>query len=112
MPSVRPRRRNGRRRKSPAGRSLAAAVTMPAVETKPIRGVKLKTVSWLTLLFALVCLGAFLAGRPPAMSSDLPFSDRVESRTTHHASNSFARKRAGGTPALRKSPCIAGCRQI
>jgi hypothetical protein len=35
------------------------------VTPEPVRGIKLKTVSRLTLLFALACLGAFVAGRPP-----------------------------------------------
>lgn len=39
------------------------------VKAKPPRGVKLKTVSRLTLLLALLCLGAFLAGRPPETGS-------------------------------------------
>lgn len=39
-------------------------------EGKPLRGVKLKTVSLFTLLFALACLGAFVAGRPPAAAAN------------------------------------------
>jgi hypothetical protein len=35
-------------------------------EGKPTRGVKLRTVSRLTMVFALACLAAFMAGRPPA----------------------------------------------
>lgn len=43
-----------------------------ATESKRARGVKLKTVSLFTLLFALACLGAFVAGRPPASAANTP----------------------------------------
>ena len=42
-----------------------AALSAPSGE-KPVRGVKLKTVSTFTLIFALLCVLAFAAGRPPA----------------------------------------------
>jgi len=35
----------------------------------PARGMKLRTVSTLTMLFALLCLGAFMAGRPSASAA-------------------------------------------
>jgi DNA repair photolyase len=64
MPTARPPRRkcvSGR----PAGiqDDLSAAVR---VEGKPMLGMKLKSVSNLTMLIALFCLAAFAAGRPPA----------------------------------------------
>jgi len=37
------------------------AIVPAAGEEKMVRGVKLKTVSTLTMAFALVCLGAFMA---------------------------------------------------
>ncbi|HXU20983.1 MAG TPA: VOC family protein [Verrucomicrobiae bacterium] len=40
------------------------AIVQAAAPEKRVRGVKLKTVSTLTMGFALVCLGAFMAGRP------------------------------------------------
>jgi hypothetical protein len=43
----------------------------PGSDEKPPRGVKLKTVSLFTLLFALTCLGAFVAGRPPASAANV-----------------------------------------
>lgn len=43
----------------------ATKSTGPGNEVKPVRGVKLKTISMLTMLFALICLAAFMAGRPP-----------------------------------------------
>jgi len=57
-------RANRRRRRT--SRSVFAPVAAPvSVEQELPRGIKLKTVSRLTLLFAVICLGAFLAGRPP-----------------------------------------------
>jgi catechol 2,3-dioxygenase-like lactoylglutathione lyase family enzyme len=38
-------------------------------DTKPRRGMKLRTVSILTMLFALLCLAAFAAGRPPVIAA-------------------------------------------
>jgi hypothetical protein len=63
------RKRNIARRKRPI--SPFRPVTGMAPEPKPVRGMKLKTVSRLTLLFALACLGAFVAGRPPIAAGQL-----------------------------------------
>jgi len=49
------------------------AIVPAAGGEKPVRGVKLKTVSTLTMTFALICLGAFMAGRPSA-SADGPIA--------------------------------------
>jgi hypothetical protein len=54
--------RRARRVQKPA--QLAFAETVPAAVAKPIRGVKLKTVSAFTMVFAVLCLLAFMAGRP------------------------------------------------
>jgi hypothetical protein len=60
------RRRTGAKRRRRTSRSAFMPLTASApAEQRPTRGVKLKTVSRLTLLFALVFLGAFMAGRPP-----------------------------------------------
>jgi hypothetical protein len=66
MAQVRKRRKSGTGRTGcrPAESSNATSAVM-AHECKPGRGVKLKTVSALTLLFALASLAAFVAGRPP-----------------------------------------------
>jgi len=40
-------------------------------ESAPRRGVKLKTVSRFTMLFGVICLLAFMAGRPPAAEPGL-----------------------------------------
>lgn len=50
----------------------------PNVEAKPVRGMKLKTVSRLTMLFALLCLAAFIAGRPPAPAARLAMAGGEE----------------------------------
>jgi predicted enzyme related to lactoylglutathione lyase len=45
--------------------ALPKLAIVPATgEEKKVRGIKLKTVSTLTMAFALLCLGAFMAGRP------------------------------------------------
>jgi len=48
-----------------AGPELPRLAIVPVTGSKGrVRGVKLKTVSVLTMAFALLCLGAFMAGRP------------------------------------------------
>jgi hypothetical protein len=42
---------------------------------KPVRGMKLKTVSALTLAFSLLCLAAFIAGHTQAPRSARPLTD-------------------------------------
>lgn len=51
-------------------RSARFAFALPALppESKPVRGLKLKTVSALTLASSLLCLAAFAASRPPVPS--------------------------------------------
>jgi hypothetical protein len=46
-------------------------VSEPKPVAKPVRGVKLSTVSLATFLFSLLCLGAFWAGRPPLIAAHL-----------------------------------------
>src|SRR5271154_3554829 len=66
MANERSRRRRSRR----GTQAMKTAATAPApVEEKPVRGVKLKTVSTWTLVFALLCVAAFAAGRPPATAA-------------------------------------------
>jgi hypothetical protein len=67
MPQARRKRRskqNYRSRTMPIPQ-----VEVPQGETRPVRGVKLKTVSAFTMLFALACLAAFVAGRPPVSAA-------------------------------------------
>jgi len=53
---------NRRSRKAAAPRTEGAAATFASVEEKPVRGVKLKHVSTITMVVAFVCLFAYLAG--------------------------------------------------
>jgi hypothetical protein len=73
MPKVRsPRRvlgRGVRNRKSSAVARTVPIIPAPLPEVKPVRGVKLSTVSTLTMIFALLCLAAFAAGRPPVIAA-------------------------------------------
>jgi hypothetical protein len=57
--------------------------TIPdTAESTPPRGIKLKTVSRLTMLFAAICLLAFMAGRPPGAASGLAATVDRESVVT------------------------------
>jgi hypothetical protein len=62
MAQVRRRRRNNR---GPQERSIELSGIAASREPKPVRGIKLRTVSTFTMLFAVACLAAFMAGRPP-----------------------------------------------
>lgn len=65
----RPRSTRVRVRSAVKPRASAPLLALsPATEPKPVRGIKLKTVSLFTMLFGLLCLGAFLAGRPPLLA--------------------------------------------
>lgn len=70
MPRISSRRSPRRRRSQAAKLDFAAAIVMP--EEKPVRGVKLKTVSAVTMLFALLCLFAFMAGRVYVAATNQP----------------------------------------
>jgi predicted enzyme related to lactoylglutathione lyase len=60
-----PRTRTGTRRTGKTRKTLSAAVPHPVgiVDVVPKRGVKLKHVSTFTMLVAVLCLSAYLAGR-------------------------------------------------
>lgn len=64
------KRRRTRRRDIPQW-ALAMTAGIAPEESKPARGVKLRTVSLLTMAFALACLMAFMAGRPPASAANV-----------------------------------------
>jgi len=66
MPNVKPLRRT--RSKPPRDRAPNVGGGVKP-EAKPVRGVQLKTVSRWTMLFALLCLAAFAAGRPPVSAA-------------------------------------------
>lgn len=70
MPRTRSRRKIGAANRRTARQCFAEATRAAArPDSKPARGVKLKTVSALTLVFSLLCLGALVAGRPPVLHS-------------------------------------------
>jgi len=77
------------------------------LEMKPVRGWRLKTVSNFVLLFALFCVAAFAAGRPPAAAAGPPgTADQIplvfhQGRTIREASLVGAVE--GGKLARRKS---------
>jgi predicted enzyme related to lactoylglutathione lyase len=54
---------NRRRRKPASGVTEAVAASVAPSEVNPIRGVKLRHVSTITMVVAFVCLFAYLAGR-------------------------------------------------
>lgn len=60
--ATRKSRKPGQRRREVAAQLDLAGAVRPA-ESKPVRGVKLKTVSAFTMCFAVLCLLAFMAGR-------------------------------------------------
>ncbi len=60
---VRPANRRRRKAGSQLTDGIAVAPTIAPVEVKPVRGVKLKHVSTITMVVAFVCLFAYLAGR-------------------------------------------------
>jgi hypothetical protein len=73
MPRAKSRRspaRRSMRRLSKHGARLDCGAPIAAPEEKPVRGVKLKTVSAFTMIFALLCLFAFMAGRVDVAAMD------------------------------------------
>jgi predicted enzyme related to lactoylglutathione lyase len=64
MPRIRSARpANRRHRKATVAPTDGAAAAVAPVEVKPVRGVKLKHVSTITMIVAFLCLFAYLAGR-------------------------------------------------
>lgn len=108
------------RRKRPAKaaavilpKPAAAATSRPTGGEAPVRGVKLKTVSFCTIIFALVCLGAFMAGRPPASAEAVaarPTSARTSTQQLRHDDarsllrRNRSRERKAGPQEFEKSP--------
>jgi hypothetical protein len=82
-------------------------------ECKPVRGVKLRTVSVITMIFALSCLGAFMAGRPPASAANAGTGRKVAPEAVsrgplgHDDARSFLRssrrQRKARTQKIQKS---------
>jgi predicted enzyme related to lactoylglutathione lyase len=75
MPNLRSRRRSRRGSKKSAPQPAAPASVVDVAKKATSRGIKLKTLSAVTLLFALLCLAAFAAGRqpiPPGERASMP----------------------------------------
>lgn len=92
MAQTRTRKRRARNRNTRV--DLAPAVPRPA--PRPVRGMKVRTVSALTLAFSLLCLAAFAASRPP-----LPSVRGIGTAATVTGSRAIA-KRAKAT--ARRAP--------
>lgn len=64
-------RMTAQRKKENSGWSRASVAPAPLrLVEKPARGVRLKTVSTFTIILAVACLAAFMAGRVPVISAD------------------------------------------
>jgi predicted enzyme related to lactoylglutathione lyase len=84
MPRVRSARpENRRRRKSASMPTEAVAAPVAPVEVRPVRGVKLKHVSTITMIVALLCLFAYLAGRVD-VSAATSTAGATQSATKEH----------------------------
>ena len=92
MPNLATARKRRPRNSRQAMQPKLALVPMPVKapeELKPVRGVKLKTVSTFMLIFALLCVAAFAAGRPPASAEGMrgerhPKTTHVSRNANHH----------------------------
>jgi hypothetical protein len=89
-----------KQKKGRASTEMVDEIAAPA-ERKPVRGVKLKTVSTFTILFAVACLLAFMAGRPPVASGDRLAGRQINREGASTLSNRFrVAKRVYGTDFL------------
>lgn len=68
MPGMKQSRKRTRRRPRSGAAIHRNPAATPMTENKPIRGMKLKNVARLMMLFALLCLAAFVAGRLPVVA--------------------------------------------
>jgi hypothetical protein len=78
-------------------------VPVTVQEEKPVRGVKLKTVSAFTMLFALLCLFAFMVGRVDVAAMDQPATTAKASTSISKAGHkrAVAGRAKSGTPRQR-----------
>ncbi|MGB0033876.1 MAG: hypothetical protein WBP79_00180 [Candidatus Acidiferrales bacterium] len=90
MPRTNSRKRARRSRGKTARFNFAVAVAR--IAEKPVRGVKLKTVSAFTMLVAVLCLLAFMAGRVDLAAMNQPAT--VGKTHSPAARNTNAHKRA------------------
>ncbi len=75
-----PRAEKKRNKRSKQAATVAPKIVFAQKESKPVHGVKLKTVSAFTMLFALICLAAFIAARPPVSAAG-PAQDSTLTRS-------------------------------
>jgi predicted enzyme related to lactoylglutathione lyase len=80
--TARPARR--RRKKSTLAATESGVANVSPVEVKPVRGVKLKHVSTITMILAFLCLFAYLAGRVD-VSAATSTAGYAQSATKEHA---------------------------
>jgi predicted enzyme related to lactoylglutathione lyase len=80
--TARPARR--RRKKSTLAATESGVANVSPVEVKPVRGVKLKHVSTITMILAFLCLFAYLAGRVD-VSAATSAAGYAQSATKEHA---------------------------
>jgi predicted enzyme related to lactoylglutathione lyase len=80
-----PRTRTGTRHTGRTRKTLAVTASTPAIDAAPKRGVKLKHVSAFTMLVAMLCLFAYLAGRV-----DVSAATSASTRTRDMASASLS----------------------
>jgi predicted enzyme related to lactoylglutathione lyase len=85
MPRIRSTARPGNlsRRKSASGPDTTAATLLAPAETRPVRGMKLKHVSTITMILAFLCLFAYLAGRVD-VSAATSTAGYMQSATKEH----------------------------
>ena len=86
MPRIRSTARpaSRRRKKSPWAATESSVANVSPVEVQPVRGVKLKHVSTITIILAFLCLFAYLAGRVD-VSAATSAAGYVQSATKEHA---------------------------
>ena len=91
MPRVRSAELASRRRRksasAPTGAMVApvASVDIALCEDAPVRGVKLKHVSTITMVVAFLCLFAYLAGRVDVSAATSTTAGYLQSATKEHA---------------------------
>ena len=108
--TLRPPTNSGAEKAGKGKRLALGPVLVPAAAARPVRGMKLKSVSRIIVLFALVCLGAFRAGRPPVSAARVDAAPHA--KETIHVSRAKNRRVSGagsrqGHRMVRQSAGVA-----
>jgi hypothetical protein len=105
-------KRKAKRKRGQACAEIIGAIRI-SEDTAPPRGVRLKTVSRFTMLFAVICLLAFMAGRPPAVAtgSSLIIGRKITAvadapRDAFYLGGKVSRANALSSDALEMQPYI------